>query len=166
VRVPTSFAREFPDASRRATETFLNIGALTGAVGAAVDGILATEGLSSRAAFNVLSVLGGDPSPLRPSVVAGRMMVTRATVTGLIDSLERRGLVRRTEATDDGRSRPVALTPAGRRIVRRLVPRMHRFERELMRVLSNDELDQLLAMVTRLQARIEELAPEVELGIR
>src|SRR2546430_1660138 len=100
LRVPDAFEREFPTASRRATEAFLNIGVLVGGVRSAVETLVAAEGLPSMAAFNVLSVLGGDPEPLRPSVIAERMMVTRATITGVLDSLESRGFVRRVAGTD------------------------------------------------------------------
>jgi DNA-binding MarR family transcriptional regulator len=166
VRLPPGFEEEFPDASRRATEAFLNLGMLAGAVRSAVDAIVAEEGLPSMAAFNVLSVLAGDPEPLQPSTVADRMMVTRATVTGVLDSLESRGLLRRAPHASDGRSRTVSLTRSGRRLVARLVPRLHAFERDLMTVLTDRELDRLLASVAALQARIVELAPTARLGIR
>ena len=166
VRIPASFDEEFPSASRSATEAFLNIGLLVGAVRGAVEAMVVTEGLPSMASFNVLSVLDGDPKPLRPSVIAQRMMVTRATITGLLDSLETRGLVTRHAGTTDGRSRDVALTAAGRRVAQRLVPRMHDFERDLMSVLTDRQLGELLAMIAALQRRIGELAPDSPLGIR
>jgi DNA-binding MarR family transcriptional regulator len=166
IRVPEGFDHEFPDASRLATEVFINIGVLVGAVQSCVDRLVAAEGLPSAAAFNVLSVLGGDPEPLRPSLVASRMMVTRATTTGLLDTLERRGLVRRIAAVADGRSRPVALTDTGRQLVDRLVPAMHQFERELMGVLTDRQLRQLRGMVATLQARIASRQPDVTFGIR
>src|SRR3954471_6841943 len=157
VRVPAEFDEEYPSASRRATETFLNMGLLVGAVRGAVETLATSEGLPSMACFNVLSVLDGDPSPLRPSQIAERMMVTRATITGLLDSLEARGLVRRDASAGDGRSRQVALTAQGRRVARRLVPEMHEFERDLMCVLGDRQLDQLIAMIAALQHRIGEL---------
>ena len=166
VRVPLSFDQEFPSASRRATETFLNIGLLVGGVRSAVEAMVRSAGLPSMAAFNALSVLGGDPEPLQPSVIAERMMVTRATITGVLDSLEARRFVRRVTAQHDGRSRVVSLTPAGRRVVEQLVPRLHEFEHELMGALSDRELDDLLAVVARLQHRLREVAPEARLGIR
>lgn len=166
VRVPESFDAEFPTASRLATETFLNIGLLVGAVRAAVEDLVAEEGLPSMAAFNVLSVLGGDQAPLRPSTIAERMMVTRATVTGVVDSLEARSLVRRRADTGDGRARAVALTHRGRVIVDRLVPRLHEFERDLMCVLSDGELRAMLRKVAHLQGRVQVLAPTARLGIR
>ena len=166
LRVPGSFDAEFPSASRRATETFLNIGLLTGAVRSVVEAIVVADGVPSMAAFNVLSVLAGDGGRLRPSVIADRMMVTRATITGVLDSLEARRLVRRKPHPHDGRALDVVLTASGRRAVDRLVPRMHAFERDLMGVLPDADLDQLLRMVATLQQRIGTLDPSARLGIR
>jgi DNA-binding MarR family transcriptional regulator len=132
---------------------------LTGAVRSAVENLMTQSGLPSMAAFNVLSVLAGDPTALRPSVIASRMMVTRATITGLLDSLERRGLIRRVQSADDGRTRPVLISAAGQRVADELVPNMHRFERELMAPLQRHELEALLDMVARLQQRVVELVP-------
>ena len=83
--------------------------------------------------------------------VAERMMVTRAMVTGVLDLIEARGLLRRLPHARDGRSRTVSLTRAGRRVVDRLVPRMHAFERELTGCSGR---------------RVTELAPTARLGIR
>ena len=166
IRVPEGFDEEFPDASRLATEVFVNIGVLVGAVQSVVDRLVGSEGLPSAASFNVLSVLGGDDEPLRPSVIASRMMVTRATTTGLLDTLERRGLIDRVAGGGDGRSRPVALTSAGREIVERLVPAMHRLEYDLMSVLPDIKLSQLRGMVAALQGRIASIQPDVRFGIR
>lgn len=165
IRIPESFGDEFPDASRGATTAFLNVGVLAGAVRGAVEALVAGEGLPSMAAFNVLSVLAGDPTPLRPSTIADRMLVTRPTVTGLLDSLERRGLIRRVDDDADRRSRPAELTAAGREIAARLVPAMHRFERDLMTALDDEELATFLGFVARLQHRIGEVAPDARLGI-
>jgi hypothetical protein len=43
---------------------------------------------------------------------------------------------------------------------------MHEFERDLMGVLTDRQLQELLAMVAVLQRRIGELAPSAPLGIR
>ena len=166
VQVPESFDAEFPGASRLATETFINIGMLVGAVQAMMDRLVVAEGLPSAAGFNVLSVLAGDPAPLRPSVIAERMMVTRATTTGLLDTLEARGLIRRETSDSDGRSRVVSLTGHGRRVVNRLVPAMHGFEAELMNALSDSQLRDLRTMVAALQARARSIDPQVRFGIR
>jgi DNA-binding MarR family transcriptional regulator len=111
--VPENFEDEFPRGSALATEAFLNIGLLTGGVRNAFEQLIFDAGLPSMAAFNVLSVLAGDPEPLRPSVIADRVMVTRATTTGVLDSLEARGLISRDFHHADGRSRVIAITLSG-----------------------------------------------------
>lgn len=166
VRVPPSFEGDFPTASALATEAFLNVGLLTGGVREAFEQLIFEAGLPSMAAFNVLSVLDGAGEPLRPSVIAERTMVTRATTTGVLDSLEARGLVTRDAHDTDGRSRVIAITRAGRAIVRKLVPRAHEFERDLMGALSDAELRQFIGMVAALQARLREVAPDARLAIR
>jgi DNA-binding MarR family transcriptional regulator len=166
VRVPEGFDVEFPTGSRRSTETFLNLGLLVGGVRSAVEAMVTEAGVPSLAAFNVLSVLGGSPGSLRPSVIAERMMVTRPTITGVLDSLEARGLLERRPAAVDGRSREVSLTEAGRAAADRLVPLLHEFEHALMSALTDRQLDELLASVAVLQQRIQELRPDARLGIR
>jgi DNA-binding MarR family transcriptional regulator len=154
IRLSPGFEAEYPGCSHRATETFLNIGVLTGAVRSAIEAYVTSAGLPSSAAFNVLTIVAGADGPLRPSVIAGRMMVTRATITGVLDSLETRGLIERLASEGDRRARDVSITAAGRRLVRRLEPRLHRFEHDFMTVLSDDELDELLRMVAVLEERL------------
>src|SRR5262245_20969280 len=113
IRVPPDFEDEFPDGSALATDAFLNPGVLVGGVQIVGKDMLTGHGLTSPAAFNVLTVLEGSPDPLAPSVIAERMMVTRATMTGLLDSLERRTLVRRVAGSVDGRQRLAAITVKG-----------------------------------------------------
>ena len=98
-RVPDGFADEFPDGSALATEVFLNLGVLSGGIRSAAEGLLRSHGITSMAAFNVLTVVGGDADPLQPSQIAERMMVTWATTSGLLDALERRGLIERSVRT-------------------------------------------------------------------
>jgi DNA-binding MarR family transcriptional regulator len=159
LRVPPGFDDEFPDGSALATDCFMNVGALAGAVLAAMQSLVADHDLPSVAAFNVLAVVDGAGQPLAPSTIAERMLVSRATVTGVLDSLEARGLIVRHAHPGDGRMRLVGTTGPGRRIVRRLVPAVHRFERDLMTALDDHELRTLLPQLARLQQRLRELAP-------
>jgi long-chain acyl-CoA synthetase len=50
---------------------------------------------------------------LSPSLLAGRLAVTRPTITALVDGLVQRGLVERRPDPDDGRRTVHRLTPAG-----------------------------------------------------
>jgi DNA-binding MarR family transcriptional regulator len=57
--------------------------------------------------------------------LALRMGVSRPTVSGVTDTLERRGLVERRVHADDARRRTVALTAAGERTFGELFPRFN-----------------------------------------
>jgi DNA-binding MarR family transcriptional regulator len=57
--------------------------------------------------------------------LASRMGVSRPTVSGVTDTLERRGLVERRLHPDDARRRTVALTGAGVRTFEELFPRFN-----------------------------------------
>src|SRR3954468_12303436 len=140
-RAPPGFDAEFAESGGDAlsTECFINYGLLAGGVVAALEDLIVRSGAPSAAAFNVLAVLDGAGQPLNPSTIAERLLVARATMTGVVDSLERRQLVRRTKGKEDGRTRLVALTAKGRRLARQLVPAVHRFERDVMSGLTEAE---------------------------
>jgi len=165
LRVPPELEDEFPGSSALATECFLNIGMLAGGVRAAVQQLIQAHGLPSMAAFNVLTVLEGARAPLPPSAIAERMMVSRPTTTGLLDSLERRRLVKRVSHKGDGRMRLVTVTPAGAKVARAIMPELHQFERQLMTVLPEPELRRLLASVAALQHHLPTLMPNAALQI-
>ena len=57
--------------------------------------------------------------------LAAAVGVSRPTSTGVVTTLERRGLVRRRRGADDGRMVRVSLTPRGRRTIERLFPRFN-----------------------------------------
>jgi DNA-binding MarR family transcriptional regulator len=72
--------------------------------------------------FNVLNLLRGNPSGLSQTDLGRRLIMHRSNITGLVDRLEQRGLVRRQEAAGDRRAYRVMLTPGGRRLLRKVLP--------------------------------------------
>jgi len=68
----------------------------------------------SEGKFVVLFLLHGEPDGLSPHELADRAGVTRATITGLLDGLERDGFVARRSGLDDRRKIAVELTEMGR----------------------------------------------------
>src|SRR5262249_37859305 len=62
----------------------------------------------------------GSPA-LRLSELSERLLIRPPSVTGLIDRLERAGLVRRTVGPTDLRVRQIQLTAAGRELVERVL---------------------------------------------
>ena len=84
--------------------------------------VFAEAGLSDGD-FDVLACLrrSDPPHELTPSDLVASTMVTSGAITKRIDRLERAGLVTRTVSAADGRSRRIALTEKGFRLVDDLV---------------------------------------------
>lgn len=157
VVVEPDFEEHWPDASAGATQCVLNVYVLAGMIERASHAWVREEGLPSLAAMNVLTILHGADAPLQPSQISERMMVTRGTLTGILDTLERSGLVRRDAHGGDGRRRLVSMTRHGRRRVDELRPRMHRAERHLVVGLSAVEQVTLVDLLARMQQAVATL---------
>jgi DNA-binding MarR family transcriptional regulator len=149
---------DWPDASAAATQCFLNLGYLFVRVEMHVQALMRGHNIPSTTAFNILTILDGAGEALPPSVVAERMVITRGTVTSVVDSLVRHGLVARELDKADGRVRRVSLTDEVRRRARAARGDLHRFEHRLLGVLGAAELQRLLGTVARLQESVAELA--------
>lgn len=104
--------------------------------------------------FDVLATLrrqGGDCA-LTPSDLSEQTVVTSGAVTKRVDRLEALGHVERRRSGTDGRSRLVALTPQGRRLIDEAFPAHMANERRLLAVLSADEradLERTLLVLAR-----------------
>lgn len=76
--------------------------------------------------FNLLHLLFHNPDGCTQSELGRELIMHRSNVTGLIDRLEKRGLVRRADNVVDRRAWRVTLTAAGQKLVRDILPHYHR----------------------------------------
>jgi DNA-binding MarR family transcriptional regulator len=77
-----------------------------------------------------------QPTPMNR--LAGALSCDASNVTGLVDRLESRGLVRRRASADDRRVKVVDLTPTGSRLRAQLLERMTAQEHPLSRLSARD----------------------------
>lgn len=82
--------------------------------------------------------------------LADLMGVAKPTVSGVTDTLERRGLVERRRTTDDRRLVTVALTARGEATFAELFPRFNRHEAEACEGLTADESSELARLLRKL----------------
>jgi DNA-binding MarR family transcriptional regulator len=87
--------------------------------------------------------------PMETRALAESMSVTRATVSGVADTLEARGQVRRDRHPSDRRLVRLDLTPSGRRTIERLFPRFNEGEMALVGGLSAREQETLARLLRR-----------------
>ena len=111
----------------------------------------------SAAGRETLAVLDGAEGPLSPGVIAERLIVTAATITTVLDTLERRGMVERTIDQADRRRQIVSITPAGRDAVDAFLPQIVMLQTELMRGFTEDERAQLTSYLDRMREALTEL---------
>jgi DNA-binding MarR family transcriptional regulator len=150
IRVSSDFAVTYPDASASATECAMNLARTGDLVLGRVASALQPLDVSPAGGL-VLGILKDAGQPCPPNYISARLIVSRATMTGVIDTLVKRGLVRREPHPTDRRMILVHLTKAGSRmadIVRRTV---HRGEAEWMGSLSETERARLTELLGKLQ---------------
>ena len=85
----------------------------------------------SPSQFNVLNLVCDRPDGMSQIELGRRLIMHRSNVTGLIDRLEQRGLVRRKDADGDRRAYRIVATPAGAKLVRAIVPQYYRMAEEV-----------------------------------
>ncbi len=85
----------------------------------------------SPSQFNVLNLLEDKPHGLS-QIELGRLLLThRSNVTGLVDRLERRGLLARHEVEADRRAYRIKLTAAGRKLLSQILPAYYEAAQEV-----------------------------------
>jgi MarR family transcriptional regulator, organic hydroperoxide resistance regulator len=116
--------------------------------------VLAGEDLS-WAAFTVLFVLWiwGDQQTRHLAAEAG---VTKGTLTGVLKTLEKRGLARRHAHDADGRLVLVSLEPKGLAAIERLFPAFNADEAQVSATLTEEEKEQLAHLLRKIIRSVEE----------
>jgi DNA-binding MarR family transcriptional regulator len=158
LRAAGSFAAEFPDASRSASEGGMNLLRTADRLLAELNRRRRPVADLSATAWEILAVIDGAGEPLAPGVIAERLLVTSGTMTALLDTLERRGLIRRTPHPADRRKLLIDVTPEARRLVDAMLPRVHAGLRDIFAPLAEGERAALIDLLGRLQAHLRELA--------
>jgi MarR family transcriptional regulator, organic hydroperoxide resistance regulator len=115
--------------------------------------VLADEDLS-WAAFTVLFVLWiwGEQQTRHLAVEAG---VTKGTLTGVLKTLEKRGLTKRQAHDEDGRLVLVSLEPKGEAVIERLFPAFNASEAQVSSALSDREKNQLAGLLRKIVRSVE-----------
>lgn len=106
------------------------------------------------AQFDIIATLGNTPGmPLNE--LGAKTLITKGTLTGVVDRLSDKQLVRRIASPSDGRSQIVQLTPQGEALFARSFPAHLAYMRQAFEELSADEL---VVMETSLRSLREAFA--------
>ncbi len=120
----------------------------------------------SQGRFTVLMLLldkaTGQVKSHTPAELAEAAGVTRATMTGLIDTLERDGLVTRTPDPTDRRMMSVTLTSHGQRRLQEILPAHFKRMGALISVLSESERRTMVLLLGKILDKAAEFSAPFE----
>lgn len=153
IRIASDFEKRYPNASASATECAMNLVLTSDLIIKRISDLLQPFDLSPASGL-VLSILADAESPLPPNEIADRLIISRATVTGLLDSLEKRGYAQRIPHLSDRRMLLVQLTDRGRQVANEFRPIVHQHQKAWLGVLNEDEQQRLIDSLQRLQATL------------
>lgn len=158
-------ARRYPDLDPTACEAYLNILRAADEVYRQSECFFNANDLSSGR-FTVLMLLydkvAGEPIPQTPADLAEKAGVTRATMTGLVDTLERDGLVRREHDSGDRRMMLVHMTPKGVGAIEGILPAHFRRMAALIAPLTEHERKTLVRLLDKVASKAAVMAAETQ----
>ena len=156
-------AREFPELDPTAAEAYLHLLRTADDVFALSESRLAAAGIS-QGRFGVLMLLShcsgtraelsNTPGPRTPAELADAAGVTRATMTGLIDTLERDGFVVREPDPSDRRMLLVRLTRKAESFLAKFLPAHFRGASDVMGALTESERKTLVRLLSKIQQHV------------
>jgi MarR family transcriptional repressor of emrRAB len=112
----------------------------------------------SQGGYLTLIVLNRNPQEeISPSDLAARVGVTRATMTGLLDTLAKEGLVERIPHDNDRRRTVVRLTRKGTVRLGHILPELYSKITELMAGISEKEREHLMRLLKKLNTGLERI---------
>jgi MarR family transcriptional regulator, organic hydroperoxide resistance regulator len=133
--------------------------------------------LLNRAGARIATAFGEEMRPLGASLQVWRVLaalrekdgrrmgdlslttsIEVSTLTRLVDNMEKKGLVARRRDAADSRAVLLHVTPAGRRLARRILPIAERYEMVALKGFGAAEADTLKAALRRLYANMDDLA--------
>ena len=112
----------------------------------------------SPSQFNVLNLLRLNPDGLSQTDLSRQLIMHRSNLTGLVDRLEKRGLVARREVAADRRAYSVVLTAAGTKLLREILPRYYEEAARVWDRLPARRATELIADLQQVTRNVQQIA--------
>lgn len=99
---------------------------------------------------------------LMPSELAEKLGASRATITKLVNNIERDQQIRKIPSATDKRAVQVQMTETGAEILAKFLPRNFEATKTLLEQLTEDEIDQLFYLLSKIKQGTANLTKEIE----
>jgi DNA-binding MarR family transcriptional regulator len=105
--------------------------------------------------YNVLRILRGEGRPMPCLEIGERMIQVVPAMTGLLDRLEKQGLVQRERCTEDRRVVYVELTDVARELLHRMDDPVNELHKQLIGHLTQGELKELSRLLEKARVSVQ-----------
>lgn len=112
----------------------------------------------SPSQFNVLNILRDHEDGLSQTDLSEALLTHRSNVTGLVDRLEERALVKRQSVPEDRRAYRVVLTDAGRKLLQEILPVYYQASEEVWSPMSAKRAKELVNELDAIKTQAEVIA--------
>jgi DNA-binding MarR family transcriptional regulator len=140
-----------PGADPTICQLFLNILHTGDVVSHGEAAFLARHGLNQARLIILVLLDSSGKDSMRSSELAEHASVSRATITGLLDTLEKAGLVARAPDARDRRAYCVTITSKGKALLHNVQPLLIRWTESVLSALSVQEQGQLVTLLQKTQ---------------
>ena len=130
----------------------------------AFEAYLEQHGLSQGRLLVLMLLVYGTEQTWSPAKLADTLGVTRATVTGLLNVLEKDNWIKRIPYSKDGRMKVVILTETGRAKVTQFIPEHLERISKIWANFSDDELELLLRLLGKAKSAFSSLLTQADIG--
>lgn len=156
-RTLREFAERYHDMDPSAVKACIALARVGSDLLTGFEAMLLRHGLSQGRFLTLMVMYRKPDETTSPSDLAGRVGVTRATMTGLLDGLDAEGLILRERQGEDRRRVSVRIAAKGRHLLERMLPDYYRRTSGVMTNLGEDERQQLVVLLEKVNRGISAL---------
>lgn len=109
--------------------------------------------------FDILVTLGNGQA-MTPKELVEKTLITKGTLTGVVDRLQSKGLVKRTPSTLDGRSQIITLTPKGQILFKQIFPEHLAYMSKAFKHFKSEEISHIEETLITLRHALENPKPK------
>lgn len=135
--------KHFPEIDSFSFYTYLTIRKVSSDLENALESYFSLYGVSAGR-FMVLLILAASEKGMMPSELAQQCGVTQATISGLLNGLEKSGLIMRETHNHDGRAYVIKLAPKGTDLLAQVKPEFFSCLSKMMDTFNLEEKQQLV----------------------
>jgi MarR family transcriptional regulator, 2-MHQ and catechol-resistance regulon repressor len=148
---------QYPSFNWPSVEMFINLVYTYDVISSDMVAKISPYGIT-RAGFSVLMILSRSQfKACKQNEISQLMLVSRANITGLVDSLFRQGLVDRVNDPHDRRINMIKILPKGEKLLQDLLPGYFKHVHDICSVFTAKEKEIFNDLLTRLRNRTNEV---------